>query len=66
MPALLPLTTPRLSTVACVLTALHVPPVVASASDVVAPGHIYIVPVIGAGGTLTVTVVVAVQPVPSE
>ena len=65
-PALIPVTTPRLSTEVLALPLLQVPPVVASARVVVAPGHTSSLPVIPAGGRLTVTVVAAVQPVPNE
>jgi len=43
---------------------LHVPPVVASVSTDVVPGHNVVVPVIDGGNAVTVTVVVTGQPVP--
>ena len=54
-------------TVATVITLLdHVPFAVISLNCVVCPAHIVWLPVIAAGSGLTVTVVVAVQPVPIE
>ena len=48
------------------LLLLHVPPPVTSLKFEVNPAQIVVLPVIAAGVRLTVTVVVAVQPVPSE
>ena len=45
---------------------LQVPPVVPSVSAVVAPTHKLAMPPIAAGAAVTVSVVVTVQPVPSE
>ena len=50
--------------VASALSLVHVPPVVASLSDVVKPAHTLVVPRTGDIG-LTVTSVVAVHPVDS-
>ena len=45
---------------------LQVPPVVVSVSGVVAPAHKVAAPRIAAGEAVTVSVLVTVQPVPSE
>ena len=68
MPVFTPVTMPEVPTVATVvLLLLHMPPGVLLASVVVAPGHTFIVPVIGvavgAGVTILVTVAMPVQPV---
>jgi hypothetical protein len=57
-----PEVSPMVATV--VLLLLHVPPVVTSINVVVVPGQILSVPVIVDGIGLTVTIVVARQPVP--
>ncbi len=46
-----------------VLVLLHTPPGVAELSEVVLPAHSIPVPVITAGVVLTVTILVALQPV---
>jgi len=63
-PAAIPPTTPVVRPTVPFVGALllHVPPVVALASDVVAPTHICDVPVIGSGDVFTVTTVVTVHP----
>ena len=67
VPALTPVTIPvALPTLAAPpAPTLHVP-LPLSVSDSDPPGHTFIVPVIAGGGRFTVTVVPAVQPVPSE
>ena len=62
-----PVTTPVAGfTVAiAVLLLLHVPVPEASVKTSVAPGHIGVVPVIVGGIAITLTVVVAIQAVPS-
>ena len=67
VPAATPVTTPvdEPTVAKPVLLLLHVPPVVAQASVVVAPSHTVSVPVIGNGFTLTFIVVVALVE-PSE
>jgi hypothetical protein len=68
-PVVTPVTTPVVgSTVAtAALPLFHVPPVVASASDVTEPGHTIVVPDIAGGTGFTVItafpVIVSVQPV---
>lgn len=49
-----------------VLLLLQVPPVVASVSAEVAPTHIVVAPLIGDGAGLMVSVLLTVQPEPSE
>lgn len=68
VPPVSPLTKPlALLIVATVIVLLaHVPPVVALDSTVVLPVHRVAVPVIGDGKARTVTVFVAVQPMPKE
>ena len=66
MPVLTPVTTPDPLTLTLPAPALHMPPVVASLSVVVAPAHRLPAPVMAAGDALTVMVVVAVQPLPRE
>ncbi len=64
VPDATPLTIPVEPTVAIpVAVLLHVPPVVASASVVVALLHKVRLPVIAAGNGLTVTTAVMIQPV---
>jgi hypothetical protein len=64
VPAIKPVTMPALVIVAIPPAAgLHTPPVVRSASPVVAPGHTDRVPVITNGIGLMVMVVCALQPV---
>jgi hypothetical protein len=66
VPPLIPVTTPVDDTVAFVaLLLLHVPPGVASASDIVLPWHTTDEPVIAAGGVPTVTIAEAAQPLDS-
>ena len=66
-PATMPVTIPVLLIVPVAkLPLLHVPPVVASLSDVVNPAQTCAVPVIAAGTAFTVTIDVTVQPLPSE
>jgi hypothetical protein len=55
----MPVTCPAKPRVACVLLALHVPPLLASASTIVPPVHTIDGPVIGAVRAATVTVFVA-------
>ena len=65
-PDAIPVTAPEVGLITAteVVPLLHVPPAVASVSVVVAvPGHIESVPPIAAGNGLTVTTVVAIQPV---
>ena len=59
---MIPCTTPELFTVALPLLAVQVPPP-ASVSAVVSPIHTESAPVIGDGNGLTVTMVMAIQPV---
>jgi len=62
VPAVIPLTTPDAFMVAMAVAALvHMPPGVASASEVVAAGHTVAVPVIvpATGRGLTVAIIVA-------
>jgi hypothetical protein len=64
LPALTPVTVPDTSTLAVPGALLpHTPPRLASCNVVVAPAHSVPAPLIGRGGLLTVTVVVAIQPV---
>ncbi len=64
VPRLTPVTTPPASTEPTAgRVLLQVPPVVASASEVVLPIHICGLPVIASVGAFTVIVVVAKQPV---
>jgi hypothetical protein len=65
VPAATPLTIPVAEPTVAVVTSLllHVPPLVLLVKFVVAPVHIVPVPVIAEGNALTVTVVVALQPV---
>lgn len=63
----MPVTTPVPLTDASTLAVLHMPPVVASESAVVAPpAQTLVVPVISAGNVVTVTTAVATQPDPME
>ena len=65
VPAVLPDTNPLTETVAMpVAPLLHTPPPVTSASGVVVPAQIFVVPVIPAGEGLTVIGLVTVQLVP--
>jgi hypothetical protein len=59
------LTTPELTPIVATLVVLllHVPPVVASCTVTVEPGHIGVFPVIAAGSAITVTVAVVRHPV---
>jgi hypothetical protein len=68
VPAVIPLTIPVAGLTVAVVVALllHVPPVVAVTSSVVLPVHRVAVPLMGDGKAYTVTVLVAVQPMPSE
>ena len=65
VPANTPVTTPvEISIVAIpVLPLVHAPPPVASLKAVVKPAHTVLVPVMGDGNGLTVTTLVAIQPV---
>ena len=66
MPGFAPLTTPVPLTVATVVALLdQVPPVLTSVRLTVAPAHTGALPEITDGSVLTVTTVVAEQPVPS-
>ena len=63
VPAVPPVTTPDVDTVAVVLLpVLQVPPVVVSVNAVVIPSHTVGVPPIVAGSAFTVTFAVAAQP----
>jgi len=63
VPFSMPVTMPVVDTVPIVvLTLLHVPPPVASLSDVVSPTHTDSTPEMAAGWVSTVTMVVAAQP----
>jgi hypothetical protein len=66
VPAVTPETIPDIApTVATdVVPLLHTPPEVASDKLVVAPEHTLLAPEIAAGNGFTVTIVVAVQPLP--
>ena len=63
-PPAMPVTIPSVAPIVAtpVLLLLHVPPLVALASVVVAPAHTLVVPVMAVARELTVTVVVAEQP----
>src|SRR5579872_1952778 len=61
VPAVMPVTTPLKTAATAGLLVLHDPPGTASASNVELPSHTPGVPVMG-DGTLTVTVVDAIQP----
>ena len=65
VPPLKPVTSPvpEFTVAIEVLVLLQTPPGVAELSDVVFPAHIIPVPVITAGVVLTVTILVALQPV---
>jgi hypothetical protein len=65
VPAEVPVTTPVVSTAVATSTLLllHVPPVVALASEVDEPIHACVLPVIGAGVTFIVNVAVDAHPV---
>jgi len=67
-PTLAPYTTPVVlpTTAIEVLLLLQVPPLTGCPSVVVVPTHAPGVPVMGAGEPLTVTVVTALQPPPTE
>jgi hypothetical protein len=60
-PVIIPVVDPAVATV--VLLLLHRPPPTPSVSVVVRPVHIDVIPVIGVGEELTVTVVVVEHPV---
>lgn len=61
LPAATPATVPEVPTVAiAVLPLLHVPPDVASARDIVATGHTFVVPVMEDGSAFTVSIAVTV------
>ena len=65
VPDVMPLTTPKGSTVAMLVAAeLHTPPATASVSDVVEPAHTAIIPVMlpvaGSGPTVTIIPAAAV------
>ena len=67
VPAAMPITTPEALIVPVVVgVMLHVPPVVASVSEVVVPIQIVVLPRMAAGAALTTTAFVTVQPLPSE
>ena len=62
-----PVTVPEVPTVTmAVLPLLHVPPAVASCSDVVVPAHKVVVPVIPDGAASTVSVRLTLQLPPKE
>ncbi len=63
-PVTKPVVAPTEAIVALLLP--HVPPVVASLSNVVNPAQTCSVPVTGDGAVFTVTIAVALQPVPIE
>ncbi len=65
MPANIPFTVPPVTVAILVFPLLHVPPAVALVSEVVKPSQTTGVPVIAVGAGVTVTVVVAVHPVPA-
>lgn len=62
VPAIEPVKTPAASMVAFVLLDDHVPPLVASESEVVVPTHNSVDPVISAGSAFIVTFAVTMQP----
>jgi hypothetical protein len=65
VPAVTPVTMPVASIVARGSLLVHVPPVVVLSSVVVNPSHTASAPVMAAGNWFTVTVAVAMQPVPN-
>ena len=66
MPAVIPVTIPVVPMDALPLLMLHVPPPVASLSEVVRPLHTPVVPDMVAGNAPTVTTDVVLQPVDNK
>jgi hypothetical protein len=60
----IPVTTPVEPIVAAVPLLLHAPPLVKSVSEIAAPTHTLVAPLIGFGNGFTVIVLVFLHPVP--